>query len=228
MIVIATASNRRHFADALAKERVPADGLEASGRLTILDAETILSKILVSETPSWDRFDAVVGDLVRQIKGRAGNSGLRAYGEMVDLLWKSGRLEAATRLEEFWNRLLEKSQFSLFCAYTVQHLFEGAPDASLREMLRTHSHLLPVRSNGELTRSVDRAMAEILGEASSRALLPLIRASRVSSAALPSSEATVLWLRTHLPAYAEAVLGRARGYYEEECARTSSEERPSK
>lgn len=223
MIVIATPSNRQQFADALAAEGVSADVLQGSGRLTVLDAESILSQFMVSGRPDWERFDAVVGDLVRQSKARAGNCGLRAYGEMVDLLWKSGQLEAAAKLEEFWNRLLESAQFSLYCAYTVHHLFDGAPDASLREMLRTHSHLLPVRTNGELSRSVDRALVEVLGEASSQALRPLIRASRLSSASLPSSEATVLWLRIHLPACADTVLNRARAYYQEECDWTSSE-----
>src|SRR5205809_7755382 len=35
-------------------------------------------------------------------------AGVRAFGEMVDLLWKQGQLSGATRLEGFWNRSEER------------------------------------------------------------------------------------------------------------------------
>ena len=218
MIVIATPAHRDAFLQALATDGITVDSLQSTARLTVLDAESTLAQVMVSGAPDAERFEAVVGSLVRQVKARSGTSGLRAYGEMVDLLWKSGRLEAATRLEELWNRLLQTTPFQLFCAYTVDYLSQKTPPGPLTEMLRTHSHLLPVRRNGELSRAVDQAFAEVLGAASVQSLLPLIRASRFSSAALPPPEAKILWMRIHLPAHAEAILSRARRYYEEECA----------
>ncbi|MBV8881803.1 MAG: MEDS domain-containing protein [Planctomycetaceae bacterium] len=224
MIVIATPSHRDQFKEALRSDGVAVDSLETSGRLTVLDAETTLSRLLVGGSPVRERFEEVVGQLVRATKARAGESGLRAYGEMVNLLWTSGRLEAATKLEEFWNNLLEASRFSLFCAYTVDPLSGLSPAEPLRQILHVHSHLLPERSNGELTRSVERAMVEVIGEKSTAALLPLIRASRHSVAALAPAESTILWLRHHLPVLEEAVLTRTRRFYEEECARSAGRE----
>jgi len=47
---------------------------------------------------------------------------VRAYGEMVDVLWQRGERDAAIRLEEFWNDLARLQTFSLLCAYCIDHL----------------------------------------------------------------------------------------------------------
>jgi len=219
MIVIATPSHQRMFVELLAQAGVAADELVKEGRLLYLDAEKTLAGFTVEGEPDWQRFDQVVGSAVRDLRSRLGGAGLRAYGEMVDLLWKSGKLGAATKLETFWNRLLEEGRFGLFCAYTVDVLgpTEGR---DLLEMVSTHSHLLPTRANGELESAVRRAMLEVLGEKSVSALAPVLRANVVSRVVLPEAERTVLWLRKNLPPYAEKVLSKARAYYAEECARS--------
>lgn len=215
MVVIATPAHRERFLQGLRG----ADELVRDGRLRLLDAQETLSRFLVAGEPDAAKFDAVVGQLLRELRSRAGETRIRAYGEMVDLLWKDGKLAAATTLEKFWNTLLATHRFALFCAYTVDLLrADGQP---LLEMLSTHSHLLPVRTNGELEHAVDRAMTEVLGAQTVASLLPLVRANLMPRLSVPPSEAMVLWLRSNLPPYADAVLSRARAYYEEECARSS-------
>jgi hypothetical protein len=136
---------------------------------------------------------------------------------MVDLLWKSGRLTAASQLEEFWNRALTSYRFGLYCAYTVDLLGQEDQTGPLQEILRTHTHLLPVRTNGELDGAVDRALSEVLGDTSAGALMPLIRGAQNVGAVLPKAEATILWLRKNLPPYAGEVLARARVHYHALC-----------
>ena len=42
---------------------------------------------------------------------------MRAFGEMVALLWAQGRNGATLRLEHLWNELIEEQALALFCAY---------------------------------------------------------------------------------------------------------------
>lgn len=220
MIVLATPSRRELFSNLLRTAGANPEELSRLGRLTMLDAAATLAGFLQGDQPDWERFDSTVGKLVRETKYRAGAASLRAYGEMVDLLWQAGNLRAATKLEEFWNRLLEEGRFSLFCAYTVNLLGGDDRSGALQEMLSTHTHLLPVRSNGELEAAVDRALDEVLGAPSAAALRPLVRANQHPRTVIGGAEATVLWLRKNLPRHAPVVLLRARAFYEEECARS--------
>jgi hypothetical protein len=217
MIVVATAGHARLFTEELEASGVQVGPLLRDGRLGILDAEETLASILPHGELDWPHFDGIAGGLVRQMT--ADGTRLRAYGEMVDLLWKRGRLGAATRLEEFWNRLQESLRFSLYCSYTVDLLAPGTKGTELLEMASTHSHLLPSQTNGELEAAVLRAMNEVLGDQTVATLLPLIRANVVSHVFLPEPERIVMWLRKNLPPYASDVLSRARGYYGEACIR---------
>jgi 4-hydroxyphenylpyruvate dioxygenase-like putative hemolysin len=90
------------------------------GQLIILDAEETLARFMADGMPQWNAFHEVVGGLIAQV--RLQFPAVRAYGEMVDILWQEGKREAAIRLEEFWNELTRLQTFSLFCAYAMDHL----------------------------------------------------------------------------------------------------------
>src|SRR6185295_6442812 len=102
MIVIATADHVRLFTENLQQSGVDASALLRDGRLQMLDAAQTLSRIMVGSEPDRSRFDEIVGNLVRSTREAARPAGLRAYGEMVNLLWKGGNLRAAIKLEELW------------------------------------------------------------------------------------------------------------------------------
>jgi hypothetical protein len=220
VIVVATPAHTKLFREQLRAAGTPTDPLERDRRLQFFDAQETLALFLADDGPDWIRFERKIGSLIREARSAPGSTGVRAFGEMVDLLWKQGRLGAATRLEGFWNRLRRAEPCTLFCSYTVDVLAPGMASGELQELLSTHSQLLPARSNGELDAAVKRAMNEVLGASSSAALMPLIRANLVARVVLPEAERTVLWLKRNLPWIAEKVLVRARRYYEEECARS--------
>ena len=50
-------------------------------------------------------------------RGRAGGRRVRAFGEMVAVMWARGEQGATVRLEHLWHRLCQSEAFSLFCAY---------------------------------------------------------------------------------------------------------------
>ena len=175
--------------------------------LAFFDAQTTLARFMVDGRPDPARFEAVVVPIVRD--ALAAGRGLRTYGEMVDVLWTSGRKEAALELEDLWNGLLRREDFGLFCAYEIDPLEPGTSAA----VLSRHTHVIPGPPNPELERAVDGAMREMLGAEATEALLPLIRATRHARDMRPGPEATLLWLRNHLPDQADAVLSRSRALY---------------
>lgn len=220
IVVVATPGHLELFSQHLKSLGVPWDDLLRDGRITTRDAEQTLSTFLVGGEPDWALFETHVGRLVQELKARRGHAGLRAYGEMVNLLWQRGQLAAATKLEGFWNRLLERDSFGLFCAYTVDLLAPGTT-AELQGVFSTHTHVLPVHASSQVDAAVNRALNDVLGARTVEALMPLVRANVVGHAILPETERTILWLRRNLPPYADKILTRARGYCEEESARTA-------
>src|SRR3954471_18239906 len=118
LLIIATAEHRGTLVRHLGAERAyPRAVLE--GRLVFLDAETTLNRFLVDGEPDQSRFESIIGEALRGVRASAVHTGVRAYGEMVGVLWKAGQFSAATRLEELWNQLLHSSDVSLYCSYPI-------------------------------------------------------------------------------------------------------------
>jgi hypothetical protein len=213
-VVIATPSHTRAFIRELARQGLDAPELVKDGRLFLCGARETLSRFIVNGSPDPELFDRSVGSLIRELRAN-GTRRLRAYGEMVDLLWNAGQSAAASRLEELWNGLLDKYQFSLLCAYQIDIFGKEFQAGVLDDMLSAHSHLLSMGSGGDLDRAVNTAVDEVLGSRA-EGLKLLIKASFHPSswASIPETESTVLWLRNNLPDYADEILSRARGHYQ--------------
>lgn len=79
------------------------------------DAEQVLAALMVDGKPSPERFRAIVSTA---LNGHAPGS-VRAYGEMVDLLWQQGDVAGTLALEELWNNYLSETSIPLLCAYSL-------------------------------------------------------------------------------------------------------------
>ena len=182
------------------------------GRLVFLDAQTTLDRLMVAGQPDRKLFDSVVGDALKGVQARAGHTGIRAYGEMVGLLWVAEQRAAAVRLEEYWNSLLHSSNISLFCAYPIDVFGEEFQVEYVDALLCAHTHMVPI--DDDLEFALNRAMNEVLGERVA-SIRGLIKANhRPSWGEVPRSEAIILWLRNNLPGSAREILGLARTYYQ--------------
>jgi hypothetical protein len=138
-LVIATPEHRAGIAAALRRYGFDADALQASGDLLVLDAEETLARFMVEGMPDAARFEAVGAETIdRACRGRT-NCTIRAYGEMVDVLWKQGHAVAAIRLEMFWNRLAASKDFSLLCGYAMGNFYKGS---QLRDICQHHTHVV--------------------------------------------------------------------------------------
>ena len=109
------------------------------GELITMEAESALAQFMVDGQPDAQRFDAVIGDVVR----KACDSGkqVHAFGEMVALLCERGQYDAAIRLEQLWNALRDHCRFALFCAYPWR-LFPTQEHASaFGRICHEHDHV---------------------------------------------------------------------------------------
>ena len=141
IVVIATKAHRDAFLAELEHNRVQ-EAL-ADGQLTLLDARQMLAKFMIGDMPDADLFRNLVGRVLSKAQEGLPTARVRAYGEMVDLLWRDGNSRAALRLEELWNEAREAHTFSLLCAYVMGNFYKEGDAAQFMEVCGTHSHVIP-------------------------------------------------------------------------------------
>ena len=210
-IVIARDSHRLAFARQLATDGIDTQSAVQQARLVLLDADATLASFMLRGMPDWEHFKAAIEPALEEVKAGSANGRVRAYGEMVDLLWSSGYSAAATLLEQFWNRLLAARGFSLYCAYQIDVFGKEFQGSVLDSVLCEHTHVLA--ADGHLEHALGRALQDVLGSRA-EGIQGLMKDNfRPAWAAIPCGEAKVLWIRNNLPAHADEILARARGYY---------------
>jgi len=101
---------------------IDVDAATKNGVLVSLDAVETLGKFMLAGRPDPALFQAVIGATIESARARASVSIVRAFGEMVAVLWAQGRPGAAIALEDLWNRLLGHHPFSLLCGYPIDQL----------------------------------------------------------------------------------------------------------
>ena len=211
LVVIASPEHSGSIARQLRVERGYSRAV-LEGRLIFLDAQTTLERLMLNGEPSVELFNGVIGEALSQVQTRAGHPGLRAYGEMVGVLWKAGEFAAAVRLEELWNQLLKSSDIRLFCGYPIDVFGDEFRADKMDALMCAHTHMLPV--DDALESALNRAMDQVLGSRV-EALRAHIKANhRPAWGEVPRSEAVILWLRNNLPGSASEILQLARQYYQ--------------
>lgn len=222
-LVIATPEHGDALLDALGERGVNFRAAVSERKLVLIDGRTALARVMESGQPAWNEFENIVGNVARQLQSRGGGrTELRAYGEMVALLWSAKQFSAVVRLEEFWNRLLSSLKFHLLCSYPCNLFDEDFRTEHLDGILCSHSRVMPSDASEGMFDAIVKAMSELLHieDAEVRSSFYSNR-TRSSWPELPRAEATALWLRDTVPDYAGEILMRARLH----CQLQSSKER---
>jgi len=148
-IVVATPAHRAAFAAALDARGYPRSRLERAGRYQALDAAETLASFLRGGRFNARAFTRVARALIAPAV-RAGGP-VCVFGEMVDLLWHDGDINGALALESWWNDLVDRHEFALFCAYSRSSLGAAGDLTAAKHMCDRHSALvaLPTRLAGE-------------------------------------------------------------------------------
>ncbi len=139
-LIIATPEHRDAVLQELRARHIDLDKAEAAGDLLMLDARQTLRLFMVDGMPDASLFKTHVPAAIdRLCRGRK-DCTIRAYGEMVDVLWQDGLTAAAIRLEMLWNQLAMTHDFSLLCGYAMGSFYK---DAGMRDICAQHSHVMP-------------------------------------------------------------------------------------
>lgn len=164
LLVVTTAQHRERLLPQLRRGEMDPRAAMRQGRLVLLDAEGVLARILVEGRPSAERFEEIIGGALGTLRSWTDTAGLRAFGEMVGLLWRDGLYPAAIELEELWERLLSTERIKLLCAYPVDVLGSEFEEGRVGPVLQAHTHFLPSIPDLEisLARPVNESATEIL------------------------------------------------------------------
>lgn len=140
-VVIATEDHRRGFEAELMQAGIDPAQSRRDGTLILLDAAATVSTFTPAGRVDADAFRRVVGSVLRQ----AAETGkpIRAYGEMVALLWEAGNVLAAIELEELWNDFGRELEFSLLCAYRSASVQGDEHEEALHQLCHLHSSVVP-------------------------------------------------------------------------------------
>ena len=138
-VVIATEAHLRELGQRLEQTGVDLSDLRARDRYLPLLAEETLERFMVRGWPDEDRFAEVVAGILTRARGDGRR--VRAFGEMVALLWAQGNIAATVRLEFLWQKLCEAEGFSLFCAYPKAGFTRDLSD-SITEICAAHSRVV--------------------------------------------------------------------------------------
>ena len=150
VVVIATPEHRVGFEATLAEAGVDVPMAKERGDVLVLDAEETLRRFLVGDLAGGvlepDAFTRVVGGLVEKAAMGLVPRKVRAYGEMVALLFKQGNIEATVGLEELWNGLARTHTFQLCCAYALADFNRASHLEPFRRVCAVHTHVVPAES----------------------------------------------------------------------------------
>jgi hypothetical protein len=138
-VIIATPDHTARIESCLQRRGVDVEALKRLGHLITLDARDTLELFMTDGMPNPGAFRRTLGQILTDLRRGREHCTIRAYGEMVDLLWKDGREAAAIRLETLWNQLGSTHDFALLCGYSMGNFYKGA---AIDEIKAQHSHLV--------------------------------------------------------------------------------------
>ncbi len=142
-VIIATGKHAADFSRALRDRGVDVEAVRKAARLTLLPASETLSRFMTAAVPDTRAFDSFIGKVINRARRASTSGAVRAYGEMVDVLWRVGNREGAIALEQLWNGLEHRGAFSLLCAYSLKRFSHANDFEQFRRICDQHSRVLP-------------------------------------------------------------------------------------
>ena len=139
VVVIAKADHLQALHQVLRAHAIKVDALISEDKYIPLDAEEMLDQFMIDGWPDEGLFSKVVYSLID--RARVKNRQLKAFGEMVAILWEQGHYGATVHLEHLWNKICAEDPFCLFCAYPKSG-FTQDPVESMRTICAAHTKVI--------------------------------------------------------------------------------------
>jgi hypothetical protein len=183
------------------------------GQLTVVDADELLPRFMRDAMPDPAIFPGVFGDVVAEARARGGYRKVRVWGEMVNVLWERGDVDASMNLEDQFDQLIKKRDIAIFCSFLMDNFNDDVHTRMLPRLGTNHSHLIPVEDYARLDHAVADALRETVGPEEARVLEDQLLSRYRPPFNMPRSQALLLALRQFLPTVADPVLRRSRELY---------------
>jgi hypothetical protein len=139
IIIIATDGHIKALETRLRSFAIDIESLISNQQYFPLNAEETLNKFMVNGWPNEELFMDCVSNIIK--KAKKGNRNIRAFGEMVAILWAQGHNGATVRLEHLWNKFCQNESFCLFCAYPKSGFTEDI-NVSIGNICGAHSKVI--------------------------------------------------------------------------------------
>jgi DNA-binding NarL/FixJ family response regulator len=141
VIVIATESHRTDL-----RQRLQAQGRDMAtaireGAYISLDADGMLSELMVNDWPDSTRFLKTASDLIMRAAKAAKGKHFRvaACGECARMLIAQGKPEAAVQLEHLWDKMARSHYIDTLCGYLLQDFQAGKSSPIFERICVAHS-----------------------------------------------------------------------------------------
>ena len=128
LIVVSDAARRHQLDRVIGQRGLDVGRLVREARYYWIDVADALSNILVDDWPDHARLQALIVPFLSADGPGAAPPRLAAWGECAPALWRSGKVDAAIRLEQMWDAAARAYGIDIMCAY-AQH---GSPSGHRR------------------------------------------------------------------------------------------------
>ena len=213
VMLFPTLSHWKAFRPGLEAGGVDVHAAQESGQLTVVDADEVLPRFMRGAMPDPPTFEGAFGDIVGQARAGGSYRKLRAWGEMVNILWERGDIAASMNLEDLFDQLNKTIDIVMFCSFQMDNFNGDVHEHMLPRLGTNHSHLIPVEDYARLERAVNDALCETVGPDEARVLESRLLSRYRPPFNMPHAQALLLALRQVLPTVADPVLRRSREVY---------------
>jgi hypothetical protein len=134
-VVIATNTHLNALEYRLQSYGIDVEELISNNKFIPLSAEDTLAELIIDGRPDEQVIKKMASELFD------GHKKIRAFGEMVAILWTQGNKEAAIELENLWNKVSRHDRLSLFCAYPKSS-FKDDEINSVMTMCEAHTKII--------------------------------------------------------------------------------------
>jgi hypothetical protein len=213
VILVPTEAHWEAFRPRLEAEGVDIKAAQASGQLSVVDADELLPQFMRDSMPDAPVFLGLAADVIARARFGDRYPKVRWWGEMVNVLWERGDVAASMALEDQFHHLAQEHEIAIFCSFVMDNFNGEVHTRMLPRLGQNHTHLIPVEDYARLERAVADALRETVGADEARVLEQQLLARAPSPFQMPRSQALLLALRETLPALANSVLARSEKLY---------------
>ncbi len=148
VIVVARPSLRKIVLSKLDGLGFDSQAIRNQGQVKFFDAEFLLTNILIDGVIEEQPFLNLIGIPVEDAQSKFGK--VRAFGEMVDILWQRDHHDMAMQLEDLWEDLCAKQNLQFLCTYLLDNFDPYNYDSALEKIYKHPKYLESNLFNVEL------------------------------------------------------------------------------